>query len=99
MNHAANTLSTAILVSGIALAATGCHSPSGGVFPHTGGSITYYSTESSPKTVKLIDLRTNEELFAVDIPAGKQLTLNFDKGAGDDPVNSPDLMRYEVFDK
>jgi len=35
----------------------------------------------------------------VDIPAGRHLTIDFVAGAGDDPVYSPDLMRYEVFDQ
>ena len=28
---------------------------------------------------------------------GKQLTLDFKTGDGDDPVATPDLMRYEIF--
>jgi hypothetical protein len=38
-------------------------------------------------------------IFTIDIPAGKQLTLDFVKGKGDDPVYSPDLMRWEIFDQ
>lgn len=76
----------------------GCYTPSGGLFPSGGGPLTYYSTETSPKTVKIIDMRSMEEVFVIDIPAGKQLVLDFDKGGGDDPVNTPDLLRYEVND-
>jgi len=78
--------------------ATGCHTPSGGWMPYTGGSSTYYSTETSPKTVTIVNLTTNEEVFSLDIPAGKQLTFDFVSEAGDDEVYRPDLMRYAVWD-
>jgi hypothetical protein len=34
----------------------------------------------------------------MDVPAGKQLTLDFVPDEGDDPVYTPDLMRYQVWD-
>jgi hypothetical protein len=92
---------TRAIFSCVVLAAvclTGCHRPHGAFMPYSGGSHTYYSTETSPKTVRLIDLRSNEVVFSLDIPAGKQLTIDFVGGEGDDPVYTPDLMRYEVFD-
>jgi hypothetical protein len=78
------------------LAIGGCYSPGGGIMPRAGGAVTYYSTERSLKTVKFIDIRTNEEFFTIDIPADKQLSYQIDPGKGDDPVNTPDLLRYEV---
>jgi hypothetical protein len=91
------------LVSALAtlLAGTpGCYAPNngGGVFSHTGGPTTYYSSEISQKTITIVDVRTDEVVFSVDLPAGKQLTFQFDEGAGDDPVMRPDLMRYEIMD-
>jgi hypothetical protein len=79
------------------LAVAGCHNPQGGIMPYTGGTSTYYSTETYPCTVTLVDTRTGETFFTLEIPVGKQLTLDFKKGEGDDPVNTPDLMRYEVW--
>lgn len=76
----------------------GCHSPGGGIMPHTGGSHTFYSTEAMQKTVTLVDTRSNTVVFSIDIPVGKQLTMDFDSGEGDDPVNTPDLLRYEIMD-
>lgn len=76
----------------------GCHSPRGGFMPASFGSTTYHSTETSPKTITMIDLRTDEEIFVMDIPPGKQLTLDFVPDGGDDPVYTPDLMRYQVWD-
>ena len=75
----------------------GCHKPGGAWLPYTGASQTYYSTETSPKTVTVIDIRTNETVFSIDIPVGQQLTLDFVPGPGDDPVLTPDLMRYQLW--
>mgnify|MGYP006293257393 CR=1 FL=1 len=87
---------TVIAAAG-ALALPACHSPKGGIMPYTGGSFTYYSTETQPKTVRIVDQRNNEEVFAMDIPPGKQLTFDFVEGKGDDPVYTPDLLRWELF--
>jgi hypothetical protein len=84
---------SALLTAGLG----GCYSPSGGAWARTGGAYTYHSTESQPKTVVVMDLRTDEVIFSIDIPAGRQLTMDFLADEGDDPVYSPDLMRYEVF--
>jgi hypothetical protein len=75
-----------------------CHSPRGGAFPRSGGSNTYWSSETTQKTVTLIDLRDGHEFFTIDIPPGKQLTFDFVDGGGDDPVLAPDLMRWQIFD-
>jgi len=80
------------------LALAGCHSPKGGWMPYTGGSTTYYSTETQPKTVTLLDVRSGEILWQMEIPPGKQLTLSFDKGGGDDPAHTPDLMRWQLYE-
>jgi hypothetical protein len=75
-----------------------CYSPGGGMFSSTAGPSTFYSTESMQKSVTLVDLRTDQVVLHIDIPPGKQLTLDFDAGDGDDPVNTPDLLRYEVME-
>ena len=85
-----------ILTASVAFLA-GCYSPGGGWFPYTGGATTYSSTETRPTTVTIVDTRTGEAIFAMDIPVGRQLTIDFDEGSGDDPIDAPDLMRYELF--
>jgi hypothetical protein len=77
-----------------------CHSPDGGtaILSFTGGPQTIQSTETIQKTVRMVDMRSGEVFFSLDIPAGKQLTYDFDRDDGDDPVYTPDLMRYEVKD-
>jgi hypothetical protein len=77
---------------------TGCYSPKGGLMPASGGPQTYYSYETLPVTITIIDLRSNEEIFTMNVPPGKQLTFDFLDGEGDDPAYTPDLMRFEVFD-
>ena len=91
-------VSVAALAVAFTLGAGGCHSPGGGWLPMSGGSQTYSSTEMMQKTVTMIDQRTNEVFFSIEIPPGKQLSIDFDKGEGDDPVNTPDLMYYEIMD-
>ena len=81
-----------------ALTMSGCYTPAGGILPWSGGPATYYSTSMMPMNVTLIDVRTEEEVFRVDIPVGKQLTLQFFSNQGSDTVHRPDLMRYEIFD-
>lgn len=59
---------------------------------------TYISTAMSPKTIRVIDHTTNTVLWSIDLPVGKQVTLQF--YANHDPKNTarPDLMRWELSD-
>jgi hypothetical protein len=81
-----------------ALSMTACQkqSPGGGVFASEYGPTTLVSTDTMPKSVSMVDTRSGEVFFAMDIPANKQLTWQFHKGEGDDAVYTPDLMRFEV---
>ncbi len=85
-------LTTAVLVL------AGCHSPAGGWFPRTGGSNTYFSTETRPTTVTIVDTRNGETIFTMAIPVGRQLTIQFDDKQGDEPTQTPDVMRYRLFE-
>ncbi len=58
---------------------------------------TYQSTEESPKTVTLLDSRSGERLFVMEIPVGKKLVIDFIADSGDNEVLTPDLMMWEVF--
>ncbi len=75
----------------------GCYTPGGGWYPKSGGAVTFYSYETRPTTIQLIDLRTGESFFTMDLEPGKQLTFDFQKDKGDDPVLTPDLMRWQVW--
>lgn len=76
----------------------GCYSPGGGIYPRSGGGYTYVSSEMRPITITVIDTRTEKPFFKLDIPPGKQLTMNFIEGQGDDPVERPDRMVYAIWD-
>lgn len=64
--------------------------------PASTGAWTYPSTETMPKTVTLVNTATNEVIWFQAIPPGQQLTLQFLSGGGDDPVNRPDRMIWEL---
>jgi len=89
-------ITTALVASTLCLA--GCYGPSGGIYPYSGGGYTYVSSEMRPVTITVIDTRTEEPFFKFEIPAGKQLTMNFLEGGGDDPVERPDRLVYAIFD-
>lgn len=57
---------------------------------------TYWSEPHMPQTVELIDLRTGETLFAVDIPPRQQLVVKFVKNHSEKDSWMPDLMKWEL---
>ncbi|MCH2161994.1 MAG: hypothetical protein MK085_09000 [Phycisphaerales bacterium] len=82
----------------IALIPAGCYGPNGGLYPASNSTFTYYSTTTSPKSITIIDIRTEEAFFTMDLPVGKQLTFKFMDGGGDDSIYTPDRMLWEVWD-
>ena len=86
------------MLTTVVLALAGCYSPGGGWFPHSGGPQTYFSTETRPTTVTIVDTRNGETIFTMEIPVGRQLSLDFDEKQGDDPTQTPDVMRYRLFE-
>jgi len=86
----AASLSTLVLV--------GCYTTSGGYYPRSNSTFTYISTTSTPVTITVMDVRSNEAFFRMEIPVGKQLTFHFVSGGGDEPVYRPDHMQWELFD-
>jgi hypothetical protein len=57
---------------------------------------TYWSDPHTPQTVELIDLRTGETLFAMDIPPRQQLVMKFVKNHGEETAWMPDLLKWEL---
>ena len=89
-----------VLLAVVAFGSAGCSAPyyPGGNF-RSANTFTYLSTTYSPKTISVVDTRTGEEIWTVDLPVGQQLTMQFVEGKGDDPVYLPDLMRYRIGEK
>ncbi len=77
--------------------APGCYAPDGGFMPSSSATFTYISTTWSPKTIQVIDTRTDEAFFSIALPVGKQLTFKFLEGKGDDPILTPDRMQWEIW--
>jgi hypothetical protein len=82
----------------LTLVTGGCYSPQGGWMPASTGAVTYYSTAEEPMTIMVLDMRNGENIFEMKIPIGKQLVMKFYPDAGDDPVYTPDLLKYQVMD-
>ena len=92
--------SAALLAAGLVSvgAVSGCYSTKGGLMPASNSTFTYVSETWSPKTIKVVDTRTDEVFFSLTLPVSKQLTFQFLTGGGDDPVVTPDRMLWEVWD-
>jgi len=89
---------TTLTLATSTLLLAGCYGPGGGIYPYSGGGYTYVSSEMRPVTIAVIDTRTEEPFFKLEVPPGKQLTMNFLEGGGDDPVERPDRMVYAIMD-
>jgi hypothetical protein len=79
------------------LVLSGCFAPDGGAWPTANGTFTYYSTTDSPKTISIMDSRTEEAFFTMELPVGEQLTFKFLEGGGNDVVLTPDRMQWAIF--
>jgi hypothetical protein len=76
------------------LGAGGCHREG----PWPGASLdqyTYVSRSWEPKTITLIDTRTGEPTWSVDIPVGQQLVMGFSEGTGPNEYK-PDEVVWEL---
>lgn len=80
------------------LALAGCYSPSPGLFNTSTDTFSYESTSMRPITITLIDVRTEEPFFKMDIPVGRQLSFDFEESGGDDPVQRPSKMSWAMWD-
>ncbi|MCP4759602.1 MAG: hypothetical protein GY894_03495 [Planctomycetes bacterium] len=82
------------------LLVTGCTLKGGGLLPSAAGTsspLTWESTAACPKTIAIVDTRTGETVFELDIPLGEQLSIQFFEHK--DPQKhpeSPDIMRYTL---
>ncbi len=82
-----------LCVAGAAVSG-GCHREG----PWPGASLdqyTYVSRSWEPKTITLVDTRTNEPVWSVDIPVGQQLVVGFSEGTGPNEYK-PDEVVWEL---
>jgi len=84
-----------------ALALGGCGMWGGGAY-RPGGSgysddtYTYVSEAWAPTNVSLVDTRTGQTLWSVEIPVGQQCVIRFHRGAEPDNEVLPDTMRWQL---
>lgn len=76
------------------IASGGCYMKEG---PWYSGNapLTYESTALRPKTVSLVDTRTQEVIWSVDIPADKQLVISFRDNVNEGEMMSS-VMNWEI---
>jgi hypothetical protein len=55
----------------------------------------YESTTWSPKTLTLVDTRTGETAWSVDVPVGQAIMVTFSEGTGPNEFR-PDEIRWEM---
>jgi len=55
----------------------------------------YESTSYSPKTISLLDTRTGETAWSVDVPVGQAIQISFSEGTGPNEYR-PDEIRWEM---
>ena len=84
-----------VALVGAGLGLGGCYMEGGPRF--SADRFTYESRPWSPKTVSVVDTRTEETVWSVDVPVGQQLVISFDRGRGPNE-NKPDLMAWAVME-
>ncbi len=85
-------------LTGSALALAGMMSLAGCGTSSGLGDNTYLSTPDSPKTISLVDTRSGQTLWTVDVPVNRQLVLRFYENRPGNDRNRPDAMRWEIKD-
>lgn len=56
----------------------------------------YVSRPHEPKTITLIDTRSGEALWTMDVPVGSKLVIDFEADESEGVPERPDLMRWEL---
>ena len=67
-----------------------CYYPGGPLY--SADRYTYESTSWSPKTVTMIDTRSGEAVWAVDVPVDTQVVIAFSEGTGPNPLNPDEIV-------
>ncbi len=86
------------LAAAALLALTGCYSIGG--FPASRDKFQYESHPLMPATVTIVDTRTGEAVWSMDVPVGQKLALRFydDRDPDDATPTRTALMRWQVVD-
>ncbi len=101
--QARRAMNIALMLSASALGSLmgGCWTPGGNQM--STDSYTYFSTTYMPQTVTVIDTRTDQPVFSVDIPVGKELVMRFFEDGGTKLASGeasslyPDSMKWDIW--
>ncbi|MBX3359637.1 MAG: hypothetical protein KF745_14555 [Phycisphaeraceae bacterium] len=94
MSSRSRALTLALLTCAAAVSG-GCYWPGGPGY--SADRFTYESTSFQPQTVSVIDTRTDQTIWTVDIPVGKELVVWFRADLGTKDSSTPDRMDWAVF--
>jgi len=97
MTRTVTRAATALALCAVLLPTGGCFYTRGGPWYSGNAPLTYVSTPTSPKTVSVIDTRTGETVWSMDVPAGKKLVLKFDENENEGQALSAS-MDWRLFD-
>jgi hypothetical protein len=86
------------LAASVGLSAPGCYTVTPQLWESSVEVFTYESTPSKPITITIIDTRSEEPVFRMDIPVGRRLAMQFIDGGGDDPVIRPDRLEWSLLE-
>jgi hypothetical protein len=73
----------------------GTYAPGGSFW--SADSFCWESDEWNPKTITLVDTRTGQAFWSMDIPVGKELVVEFLEGRGDANTVTPDMMQWDIW--
>jgi len=78
-----------------AAALVGCsYTPGGGL--RSDDQFTYESTVYQPVNVEVVDTRTSEVIWTMEVPVGRKVTLRFYPEQSEGYEDYPDIMKWEV---
>ncbi|RMH23780.1 MAG: hypothetical protein D6693_10715 [Planctomycetota bacterium] len=97
MPRTTRTLAMTLISAALSAGLGGCFYTRGGPWYSGDAPLTYVSTPMSPKTVSVVDTRTGETVWSMDVPAGKKLVVKFDEGEREGQTLSA-VMRWRLFD-
>lgn len=87
-------LAGAACLGGCGMWGTGPYRPGGAGY--SDDTFTYVSESWTPTNVSLVDTRTGQTIWSVEIPVGQQCVVRFYRGTEPDNEVYPDTMRWQL---
>ncbi len=94
MNKSIRTTILAAVAATSTLIAGCSYTPGGGLM--SDDQFTYESTPYQPISVEVVDTRTDEVVWTMDVPVGRKVTLRFYPDKSEGYADYPDIMKWEV---